>query len=158
MNNVKKIIKYVILIIAIYFLTKFLVYIGFNATYRDIRVEGNVPEQINVEYAQATKVNGRILGKIKNGDNDLNGKYIRADIFNKKNELVGTKYLEISQINKDETKKFAVFFKKESVDHCNLSIVDHKDESTEKLFDGVFLTEDLKTRLIISALIYMMFF
>lgn len=158
MDNVKKILKYVILILAIYFLTKFLVYIGFNATYRDIKVEGNIPEQINVEYAQATKVNGRILGKIKNENNDLNGKYIRADIFNKNNELVGTKYLEISQINKDETKKFAVFFKKDSVDHCKLSIVDHKDENTEKLFDGIFLTEDMKTRLIISALIYMIFF
>lgn len=158
MDNVKKILKYVILIIAIYFLTKFLVYIGFNATYRDIKVEGNVPEQVVVEYAQATKVNGRILGKIKNGNDDLNGKYIRADIYDVNGELVGTKYLEINQINKDETKKFAVFFKKTSVDHCKLSIVDHKDENTERLFDGVFLTEDMKTRLIISALIYMIFF
>ena len=158
MNNVKKILKYVFLIVSIYFLTKFLVYIGFNATYRDIKIEGNVPEQVNVEYAQATKVNGRILGKIKNENDNLNGKYIKADIFNKNNELVGTKYLEISQINKDETKKFAVFFKKDSVNHCRLSIVDHKDENTEKLFDGVFLTEDMKTRLIILALIYMIFF
>lgn len=157
MDQVKKILKYVILIIAIYFLSKFLIYIGLSATYKNIEVTGTVPSQVQVEYAQATKVNGRILGKIKNSD-DINGKYIKTDIYNSKNELLGTKYLELNDINKDETKKFAVFFKKNSVDHCEISIVDKKDENTEKLFDGIFLSEDLKTHIIISAIIYGIFF
>ncbi len=158
MSQIKKILKYVILLVALYFFSKFLIYIGLNATYKDIKVEGDVPDEIQVEYAQATKVNGRILGKISNDEEDINGKYIKADIYNSKNELLGTKYLELSEINKNETKKFAVFFKKESVDHCEISIVDKKDENTEKLFEGIFLSEDLKTHIIIATLIYAIFF
>lgn len=157
MSQVKKILKYIILLIALYFFSKFLIYIGLNATYKDIKVEGDVPNQIQVEYAQATKVNGRILGKISNSEEDINGKYIKADIYNSKNELLGTKYLELSEINKEETKKFAVFFKKDSVDHCEISIVDEKDKNTEKLFEGIFLSEDLKTHIIISTLVYAIF-
>lgn len=158
MKQVKKILKYVILIIVLYFFSRFLIYLGLNATYKDIKVEGNVPKQINVEYAQATKVNGRILGKISNNEENINGKYIKTDIYNSKNELLGTKYLNITEIEKNETKKFAVFFKKNSVDHCSISIVDKKDINTEKLFDGIFLTEDMKTHIIISTLIYSIFF
>ena len=155
MDQVKKILKYVILLIALYFFSKFLIYIGLNATYKDIKVEGNVPEQIKVEYAQATKVNGRILGKISNNkESNINGKYIKTDIYDSKNELLGTKYLELTEIENNETKKFAVFFKKNDVDHCEISIVDEKDENTEKLFADIFISEDLKTHIIISTLIY----
>lgn len=157
MDQVKKILKYVLLIVAIYFFSKFLIYIGFNATYKNIDVTGTVPDGIKIEFAQATKVNGRILGKISNNDDSFKGKYIKADIYDEKNVLLGTKYLELNEIDKDETKKFAVFFKKDSVDHCEISIVDKKDESKEKLFEGIFLNEDLKTRVIISTLIYALF-
>lgn len=158
MNQLKKVLKYVLLIVAIYFLSRFLIYIGFNATYRDIDVSGTIPDGIKIEYAQATKVNGRILGKISNNNDSIKGKYIKTDIYNAKNELIGTKYLELNEINKDETKKFAVFFKKDSVDHCEVSIVDQKNENKEKLFEGIFLDEELKTRVIISTLIYALFF
>lgn len=158
MNNVKKILKYILLFVFIYFFSKLLIYLGFNATYKNINVEGNLPKEIQVEYAQATKVNGRILGKVINDkDNDIQGKYIKVDIYNNRNELVGTKYIEINKIDINETKKFAVFFKKNSVKYCEISIVDKKDESKEKLFDDVFLKEDLKTRAIISTLIYALF-
>ena len=158
MSQLKKVLKYVILILAIYFFSKFLIYIGLNATYRDIYIEENIPSQIKIEYAQATKVNGRILGKISNNGENLNGKYIKTNIYNSNNELLGTKYISIEGLSNEETKKFAVYFKKDNVDHCEVSIIDKKDENTEKLFDGIFLSEDLKTHLIISALIYGIFF
>lgn len=158
MDKMKKITKYVVLIIALYFFSKFLIYIGLNATYKNIKVTGKVPEQINIEYAQATKVNGRILGKVINKNENINGKYIKTDIYDAKNILLGTKYLDIQDIKENEERKFAVFFKKNSVDHCEVSIVDHKDVNTEKLFDGIFLTEDMKTHIIIGTLIYAIFF
>lgn len=158
MDNMKKITKYVLLIIVLYFFSKFLIYIGLNATYKDIKVKGNIPEQIKIEYAQATKVNGRILGKITNKKENINGKYIKTDIYDSKNILLGTKYLDIQDVKENEERKFAVFFKKDSVDHCEVSIVENKDISTEKLFDGIFLTEDMKTHIIISTLIYAIFF
>ena len=160
MSTFKKIIKYVILLVVFYFFSKFLIYVGLNSTYKDIEVSCQESQQINVEFAQATKVNGRIFGKITNNDeaNDVNGKYVEVEIFNSKNELLGKKYLYISGINKNETKKFEVFFKKNSVDHCEVNIVENKDESSEKLFEDVFISEDLKTRVIISMVIYALFF
>ena len=145
MDNVKKILRYVVILIALYFFSKFIIYIGLNSTYKNIEVRGNTPRQIEVEFAQATKVNGRILGKIKNSeDENLNGKYIKTDIYNSKDELLGTKYLELTDLQENETKKFAV--------------ADQKEENAEKLFEGIFLSEDLKKRVIISTLIYAIFF
>lgn len=159
MNTVKKILKYVAFIIVFYLFSKFLIYVGLNATYKDIKVEGDVPSQIEVEFAQATKVNGRIFGKVHNSqENDINGKYIKVDIYNSQDELLGTKYLQITDVEYESSKKFAVYFKKNSVSYCEVSIVDQKDEQTEKLFDGVFISEDLKTHIIISTVIYAIFF
>ena len=66
MSTVKKFAKYVIWIILFWILSDILIYYGLNSTYKDIENKGDNISQVTVSAAEATKVNGRIIGKISN--------------------------------------------------------------------------------------------
>ena len=124
MANLKKYAKYIIWIVAFYFFTSFLIFVGFNANYKSIAVK-EVPEQISVERAEATKSQGRIYG-IVNNKNNLNGKYIKITIYNSSNQEVATEYLKISDLKADEQKKFKAVFSADDAKSCEINIVDTK--------------------------------
>ena len=79
MKDLKKILKYVLLVVGVYLLSSFLIFVGLNANYNGIQLVGNVPEQLTVDKAEANKAQGRIYGKVQNSiENNLNGKYIKV--------------------------------------------------------------------------------
>lgn len=163
MDKVKSFFKYGIIIAFLNFLTFFCAYVGFNSTYKNIDNIGNIPSEVKIELAQATSVNGRIYGKITNSkENDLNGKYIKTQIFNKQDSLMGTKFIKIENLGEEE-KKFAVNFKTEGVKKYNIEIVDDNSYVQEevirsiKLYGKVFTKEELKTYAIILLIFYAMF-
>lgn len=164
MDNVKSFFKWGIIIIVLNFITIFCAYIGFNSTYRNIDHIAFIPKEVKIELAQATAVNGRIYGKITNTkENDLNGKYIKAQIFNRQGSLMGTKFIKIENLGEEEERKFAVKFKAEDIKKYNLEIVDDsiltQEENTRAiyLFKDVFIDEDLKLAAVIALVLYAMF-
>ena len=151
MNRLKTLSKYVIGLIAFYIFSSVLIYIGLNATYRNILEKGNLPEQVNIDLAQATKVNGRIYGEVTSTiKNDLNGKYIKVEIYDKDVEVVGQKYLKIEGININEPKRFKVNFVTEGVKSYKIEILDDTPELQEQiekaksLWENVFTSEEVK--------------
>lgn len=151
MGRMKTFRNYVIWLIAFYIFSMVCVYVGFNATYKNIYFTGNIPEEVSIEVAQSTKVNGRIYGKVTSTEqNDLNGKYIKVQIYSKKNQLLGEKYLEISGTNVNEPKKFKVNFTADNIKYYTIEILDNTEETQEqisnakRLWDGVFTDEELK--------------
>ena len=99
MTDLKKDIKIVLLVIGGYLLTSFLIFVGFNANYKAIELKSELPSAITIEKAEATKVQGRVYGRIRNaGENDLNGRYIKVSIFNSNNENIATEYLKIENL------------------------------------------------------------
>ena len=116
MDRIKTFGKYVIWIILFYLFTMLMTYIGFNSAYRNMEQETDLPKQIKIDVAQSTKVNGRIFGEVTSTEeNDLNGKYIKVQIFNRRDALVGTKYLKIEDAKINEPKKFVVYFTAENI-------------------------------------------
>lgn len=161
MARLKTFAKYVLMIVGVYVLTMFLTYIGFNSSYHNIEKAVSMPEQVNVELSQATKVNGRIFGKIKNEEeNDINGKYIKAQIFDRNNNLAGTKYIKIENANFSEEKKFAIYFTAENIKSYTIDIIEASEKTDEEakkaseLFKDVFTNEELKKGIIITTLLY----
>ena len=49
--------KYFIWLIAFYFFSSFLIYVGLNSMYKNIEINNNLPEGVIVDFAQATSVN-----------------------------------------------------------------------------------------------------
>ena len=159
MNQLKKFAKYIIWIVLLYFLTKILIFIGLNVDYKPIQNDHSLPNEITVLKAEATGVNGRIYGDIINSQNeDVNKKYIKINIYDEDYELRGTKYIEIHGVGKNSPTRFELHFKANKIEYYDISIVDQKDEDTARLFEDIFISDDLKKGVLIFTIIYVFLF
>ena len=146
MGRLKTFRKYILWIIGFYIFTMFCTYVGLNATYEDITAKQDIPTQMEIKLAQATKVNGRIYGEVTSTqENDLNGKY-----------------LKIENTNYNEPKKFAVNFTAESIESYTIDIIDDSQKveeeaaRSEELFGDIFTKESLRTIVIIGLILGIM--
>ncbi len=100
----KKVVIWVLILIGVYVLSDFLIYVGINSTYKDIqRQDSN--SQVVVYQADATFVNGRIRGMIKD-TNEIQGKYLKVELYTKRDVLVGKSYIEVKDKEASETQPF----------------------------------------------------
>ena len=126
MKKLQKYVKYILWIFGGYILTKFLVFVGFNVNYYPMQQIGELPEQIIVEKAEASKEQGRIYGNVQNSsENNLNGKYIKITVFNSYGEIVDTEILKIENLGKNEQKMFKSNFSAKEAKSYNISLVNN---------------------------------
>ena len=152
--------KYVLWIIGFALFTMFCTYVGLNATYKNIINRTDLPENVNINMAQATKVNGRIYGEVTSTDeNNLEGKYIKIDIYTRNLAKLGTKYIKIENTKINEQKKFVAFFTADKISNYNIEIVDDTEEVrkeielVKELYKDVFTDEELKAITIIGLIL-----
>ena len=123
----QKIFLWVLMLIGIFILSDFLINVGLNSTYKDIeRQDKN--EQIKIYQADATYVNGRIRGIVKDTKN-ITSKYIEVELYSKRNILMGRRYIDIE--NKLEDQPFEVLFRAKNVEYYKMNLVDNKQEGPE---------------------------
>ena len=125
----QKIILWVSILIGVFILSDFLIYVGLNSNYKDIeRKDSN--SQIVVYQADATYVNGRIRGMIKN-TSEIQGKYLKIELYSKRNVSLGKKYIEIKNTENSEPQSFELLFKAEDVASYKVETVNEKEPGTE---------------------------
>ena len=128
MDRLKTFLIYALLIVLFFIFSEFLINVSLQASYNDITRRDNI-EQVQIQEAQATLVNGKIKGTIKNSEQDyLTGKYVKIDLYSKRDNLLGTKYIEINTTETQNTQDFSVYFELTDVESYNISIVDQKEE------------------------------
>ena len=123
----KNIFLWVLLIIGMFILSDFLIAVGLNSTYKDI-VRKDENFKISIYQADATYVNGRIRGVIKDTTN-IDNKYLEIELYSKRNVLMGRRYIEIE--NNDDSQPFEVLFRAKDVNYYKVDIVDEKKEGPE---------------------------
>ena len=147
MDRMKTFAKYAIWVILFWILSDILIYYGINTTYKTISRRNET---------EATKVNGRIKGAVTNTEeNNISGKYIKIDLYSERGNVLGTKYLDIGNLEPNQTTQFETYFKIQDVKSYDVTISDEKVETTT---DVDFMTEDMKQMRIIMLLTYMIFF
>lgn len=155
MSTLKTFAKYAIWLILFLVLSDILIYYGINSTYKAISNKGENPKQVTINSAEATKVNGRIIGKVSNDEeNDLSGKFLKIDLYAENGNLLATEYEEIGNLRANEVKSFETYFKMQDVKSYGITVVEQKEENT----DGVFMTEDMTKIGVLALLTYMIFF
>ena len=155
MDKVTKFIKYIIAIVLLMLFTNLCTYIGFNASYKNIETTKDLPKGLEIKLSQATKVCGRIYGAItSNEDNNLEGKYIKTNIYTDLGTLVGTKYIKIKDINQNEPKKFAVNFQAENIKSYDINIVDNIDVKEENEKENIFIDDEMPMYMILLLVLY----
>lgn len=156
MSRLKTFAKYAIWIILFWILSDILIYYGVNSTYKNLKIKNEIPSQVTIKNAEATKVNGRIKGTIANKeDSDISGKYLKIDLYSDNGNLLATEYEEIGNLRTNEVKSFETYFKMQDVKQYEVNIV---DEKTEETTSEVFMTEDMKNTGVLLLLTYMIFF
>ena len=155
MSTLKTFAKYAIWLILFWVLSDILIYYGINSTYKAISNKGENPKQVTINSAEATKVNGRIIGKVSNDEeNDLSGKFLKIDLYAENGNLLATEYEEIGNLRANEVKSFETYFKMQDVKSYGITVVEQKEENT----DGAFMTEDMTKIGVLALLTYMIFF
>ena len=156
MSRLKTFAKYAIWLILFWILSDILIYYGVNSTYKNFEIKNEIPSQITIKNAEATKVNGRIKGTIANKeDSNMSGKYLKIDLYSDSGNLLATEYEEIGNLRVNEVKSFEIYFKMQDVKQYEVNIVDEKIEETTS---DVFMTEDMKNTGVLLLLTYMIFF
>ena len=121
-------VKIVLLVVAGFILTGFLIFVGFNVNFKPIELKSELSNQLSIEKAEATKVQARVYGYVQNSsENDVNGKFIRVSVFNVNGENLETKFLKIENLGKNESKLFKVWFNKNEVKSYTIDIVNNEE-------------------------------
>lgn len=124
MDRMKTLLKYALWLILFFIFSEIMIYLNIETTYQNIGRKDNV-SQITIYQAQATKINGRIKGKI-NDDAQITNKYIRIDLYSERDNFLGSKYIDISELG--QNKEFEIYFKVQDVSYYEIKLVDEKEE------------------------------
>lgn len=155
MSRMKTFAKYAIWVIAFFIFSNVLIFIGLNTAYSNIEAKSTSSSLVNIQRAEATAVNGRIYGTVTNtAENNLAGKYIRIDVYSVNDNLLGTKFLSIDNLQIGATDNFQIYFKMQNAKKYNVSIVD-KVEDTESDY-SLFSSEQYREYQIIYWVILLM--
>lgn len=133
MDKMKKFFMYALWIILFFLFSNFLIAVGLESNYKDLRRDDDL-SQVNIYQAQATKVNGRIRGIVTNSEaDDISGKYLEFRFYSKRDVYLGKQYIQIDNLDKDQTQGFEMFFKLKDTSHYEVSIVDEKTNENENI-------------------------
>ena len=128
MDRMKTLSKHVLALILFFIFSNIMININLETTYQDIGRKDNI-EQVTVHQADATKINGRIKGTIyNNSENKIQNNYLRIDLYSERDNFLGSKYIDISNIRENETRSFEVFFKVQDVEYYEIILTDEKKE------------------------------
>ena len=150
MSRIKTFLKYAIWLIAFYIFSNIMIYFNLETTYQNIGRKDNLP-QVAIYQAQATKINGRIKGRVyNNSENKITSKYLRVDLYSARDILLGSKYIDVSTMRENETRNIEIYFKVQDVEYYEITFTDEKEEgelpellkdlTREEVVWGTFLT------------------
>jgi len=131
MGTLKKFRNYILAIVAFFVLTEVLVNLGFRASYRDLTGTNQV-EQVTVNLAEATNINGRVQLSVRR-DIELKN-FVKVEFFSERNVSLGSYYIDVAGVKLNTTANFEFSFKQRYVKYYLISQVDEKPEQG-KLFD-----------------------
>mgnify|MGYP004672915947 FL=1 len=134
MSRLKTFLKYVIWIVVFAVLSELLINASLKSSYADI-TRKDTTSQVEITQAQATLVNGKIKGTIKDDRKDgLTGKYVEIKLYSSRDNEVGKRYIQIQTTDVNQTQDFNFYFEKNDIKSYEISIVNEKEEGELEIF------------------------
>lgn len=154
MSRLKTFLKYVIWIVVFAVLSELLINASLKSSYADI-TRKDTTAQVEITQAQATLVNGKIKGTIKDDRKDsLTGKYVEIKLYSSRDNEVGKRYIQIQTTDVNQTQDFNFYFEKNDVKSYKISIVNEKEEGELEIFPK----EMSRAEIFVATLFTMMMF
>lgn len=157
MSRIRTFLIYAIWIILFFIFSESIINVGLNSSYKDMRSIGQI-DQVNIDQAQATLINGRIKGTIKDTET-INGKYLKIDIYSERGVHLGAKYYDVSNLEGEENRDFELYFKTEYAKYYKVSIVNEKNTEDDLDQKIEFIAKDLsKPEIWIATIVTLLIF
>ena len=110
MERMKTFLKYALWVIGFFILSELLINVGLNVQYKPIERKDNI-EQVQFYQAEATLINGRMRGVIKNdGEEDISNKYVEVDFYSERDVYLGKKYIKVNELSKEDIQSIEILF------------------------------------------------
>lgn len=140
MQRMKTFGLYALCVILFFIFSNVMINIALKASYEAIDTYKTEPSGITIDIkeAKATYVNGYVGGKITNKNETIEKTYIKIDLYTKRDVCMGTKYVEVTNLEKDETHEFRMGFKYTDIDYAKITLVDEvsKEEPKESFISN----------------------
>ena len=135
MDRMKTFTKYLLMVVAFYMLSNWLIYLAIHGTYKNIEVDiTQEAPKIEISEAKATYVNGYVSGTVKNESLvDIDYTYLKMDFYSERDVLLGSKYVRFDNLTYGEAKEFKMGFKYKDVTKCKLSFTKEENISDKEL-------------------------
>jgi hypothetical protein len=152
MKRMKTFAIYALIVIAFFIFSNVMINVALKAQYNKINtyITENSNVEIDINEAKATYVNGYVGGKIVNNGEEISKIYIKIDLYTKRDVYMGTKYIQIDNLDQDETQDFRIGFKYTDVDYAKISLVN--EVSTEEP-ESSFISDNLEGIYLITAIL-----
>ena len=126
MSRMKTFLIYLLILVGFFVLSDFLINVSLNASYKTIGRKDNLSKVVMYQ-AEATKVNVRLKGTIENSvDNPINKKYARFDIYSNRDNIIGTRYIDISDLKENEEREVKIYARLNDASYYEVSFTDEK--------------------------------
>lgn len=154
MKRMRTFLMYASWVVLFFIFSEFLINVSLESSYETIGRKDNIP-QVTIYQAEATRVNGRLKGKITNLEsNPLSSKYLKIDFYSPRDVNLGTKYIDVSDLKQNETRDLEMHFELEDVSYYEISETDEKNGTEIKL-----LPDDLtKGQIIVATMFTLLMF
>lgn len=137
MDRMKTFLKYFIIVILFYFASNVASVYILKSTYSKKEIYPDFDSQkVEITDFKASVSNGYINGKITNNTGkDLISQVLELDFYTKRNNLAGSKFIDLGDLKNGETKDFSTKFNFDNVDYAKASLMS-KEEALAKIGDG----------------------
>ncbi len=150
MGDFKKISKFIIFFIILYFASNFVCAKLIASKYEDkrdnIKIVSNIDGvEITFEEFAATFTNGRIKGTVTNNTGaELKSKALKVEFYSKFNNKIGTKYMDLGDIPTGENSGFATQFNYDNINRAEVYLIDAEDVEDKSKRFMEWMPDDLK--------------
>lgn len=150
MSTLKRFLKYVIWLVLFFIFSEFIINVGLASSYKPLERKDSF-EQVVIQDAESTLVNGKIIGTINNPA-EIDGKYLRIDIYSERNMLLGTRYIDLEKATSSQ--EFKVFYELEDSTSYEISIVNEKTDQELKIIPDEWTKPEIVLATALTFLIF----
>ena len=150
MSTLKRFLKYIIWLVLFFIFSEFLINVGLASSYKPLERKDSF-EQVVIQDAESTLVNGKIIGTINNPA-EIDGKYLRIDIYSERNMLLGTRYIDLEKATSSQ--EFKVFYELEDSTTYEISIVNEKTDQELKIIPDEWTKPEIVLATALTFLIF----
>ena len=130
----KRVLQYFIWFGLLYLLVEIFSFATLVSTYVSKPVDvSNIPAgMVEITESKFTGTNGYIKGKITNNtDEPFVNKYLKVELYSKRDNILGRKYLKLNDLQPGESQEFDMRFNTDMVDHVKMYLIGEEEFNTD---------------------------